>query len=67
MTRQKIKARVTFYCDVGDIMDDDEATDRQAAMSIVKDHLRMQGAAPMSDHEYARVGAQQLFGQTQTI
>jgi len=36
-------------------------------MSVVIDLLRMQGIAPMSDDEYIRVGAQQLFSQTQTI
>ena len=33
--------------------------------SIVADLLRMQGTAPMTDWEYMRVGAQQLFGRTQ--
>jgi len=36
-------------------------------MSIVTDLLRMQGSAPMSDHEYVRVGAQQLFSRNADI
>jgi len=61
----KVKARVTFYCYVGNVGDGDETTEHQGAASIVIDLLRMQGTAPMSDWEYMRVGAQQLFSQTQ--
>jgi hypothetical protein len=61
----KVKARVTFYCRVG-MVHDNESPDVESAMSIVTDLLRMQGSAPMSDHEYVRVGAQQLFSRTQT-
>jgi hypothetical protein len=60
----KVKARVSFYCCVGMVHDND-STDVESAMSIVIDLLRMQGTAPMSDHEYVRAGAQQLFSQTQ--
>jgi hypothetical protein len=60
----KVKARVTFFCRVG-MMHDNDSTDVESAMSIVIDLLRMQGAAPMSDHEYVRAGAQQLFSRTQ--
>jgi hypothetical protein len=62
----KVKARVTFFCAVGNINDDDDqSTYGLSARSIVIDLLRMQGTAPMSDFEYVRVGAQQLFSQTQ--
>jgi hypothetical protein len=59
----KVKARVTFYCRVGMVHDNDSPDD-ESAMSIVTDLLRMQSSAPMSDHEYVRVGAQKLFGQS---
>jgi hypothetical protein len=55
----KVKARVTFFSCVGDTETDNDAS----AMSIVRDLLRMQSAAPMSDHEYVRVGARKLFSQ----
>jgi hypothetical protein len=61
----KVKARVSFYCCVG-MVDDNDSPDVESAMSIVIDLLRMQGSAPMSDHEYVRAGAQQLFSRTQT-
>jgi hypothetical protein len=61
----KVKARVSFYCHVG-MVHDNESPDVESAMSIVIDLLRMQGTAPMSDWEYMRVGAQQLFSRTQT-
>jgi hypothetical protein len=61
----KVKARVTFYCYVGNVGDGDETTEHQSAASIVIDLLRMQGTAPMTDWEYSRVGAQQLFSRTQ--
>jgi hypothetical protein len=60
----KVKARVSFYCRVG-MVHDNESPDVESAMSIVIDLLRMQGTAPMSDHEYVRAGAQQLFSRTQ--
>jgi hypothetical protein len=60
----KVKARVTFYCSVGQITNEDHGSDVQSAMSIVIDLLRMQCTAPTS-HEYVRVGAQQLLSRTQ--